>query len=78
MIGRIAIVDNFKEIESAEDKGLKIPKERIIFKQFLFDKNDVELAYITKRGNINMRILNEWFEIEFNEIIWNKLLTKFE
>jgi len=78
MIGKVEIIDNMNQIMEAEKESLPIPVNKLSYKSFLFDIKDVDVAYLNAGNKISLMIRGEWFNIEFNELIWHKLINKFE
>ena len=84
MKAKVVIVLNSKAIDEAiEQKGdlgiaIKIPEHEYDEFDFLFDIEDVKFAYMSPKKHILLRVRSEWFEIKFDQTVWDELIRIFE
>lgn len=84
MQAKAILVINAKEVDNATETkerlgyGVEIPNEEYGNYDLLFNIKDVNFCYITPRHNIMMLVNNDYFEIEYNDDVWDKLKEHFE
>lgn len=83
MKAKVRLISNIDEIQECNNNRerlgvyIEIPKEIYESSDMLFNLNDVKYSYINPRGNILIAIDNDYFEIEYNNIVWDELKKKF-
>ena len=80
MKARVKIQTNYEEVERIKTLSIPSTPPEPIYKktQFVFDIEDVKLAYITEEGSIFVKIIDEWFDVDYNEDVWNTICDKFK
>ena len=77
----ITNIDEINEVTAANNalgyKATTIPEKQLKSYDLLFDIEDVKLSYMNLENNIVIMLHDEYFELEFNDIVWSKLQAKF-
>jgi len=82
MKAKVRITTNLDEIERAVERQGKlgmitdIPDKKIVGFDFLFNIEDVKLAHLDHFGGIVICIGGDYFEIEYDQNIWDSLNKK--
>lgn len=65
------IIDNIEEIAQADRLGIKEPAMKFIARKMIINVQDIVLAYVNKKENIEILIDSFFYEIKYTENIWN-------
>ena len=71
MLVQQIIIDNIEEIAQADRLGIKQPEFKFIARKMIINVQDIVLAYVNKKENIEILIDSFFYEIKYTENIWN-------
>lgn len=72
------VVDDAIKQKESLGLGVEIPEFEYGEFDFLFNIYDIKFAYISPRKHIMLLVVDEWFEIKFNQDIWDELIKRFK
>lgn len=75
MILQYLLIDNIQEIEQAERLGMKVPEQKYVKRNLVIDINEIQFALITKDGYIEITFYDFSCLIEYNQVIWDKIVN---
>lgn len=84
MQAKAILVTNLIDINEATQRkedlgiGIDIPKEEYGNFDLLFNLEDVKFTYITPKHDTFLLINSDYFEIQYDEDVWNKLKERFK
>lgn len=71
------LLQNHQEIEEAEKLGIDIPKEKFRDSEFYFNIDKVDSFYKNDDNGINISINGDFWSLNFNQGLWDKLVKRF-